>query len=57
MIALRADRMGEILLLDHELADYGDRVTIEAAEASGYARRIAGSFGDFIAGITPSSAD
>ncbi len=56
VIALRADRRGEIFLLDHELADYGDRVTIEAAEESGYASSLAGSFDDFIAGLMVSQA-
>ncbi len=51
VIALQADRRGEIFLLDHELADYGDQVTIEAAEESGYAASLAGSFDDFIAGL------
>lgn len=56
VMVLRADRMGEILLLDHEMAEYGDRVTIEAAEESGYARRLAGSFGELVAGLTVSQA-
>ncbi len=53
---LRVDRRGELLLLDHELADYGDRVTIEDAEESGYARRLAGSFEEFVRGLTLSSS-
>lgn len=52
VMVLRADRMGEIVILDHEMADYGDRVTIEAAEESGYARRLAGSFAELVAGLT-----
>ncbi len=52
VMVLRADRMGEIVILDHEMADYGDRVTIEAAEESGYARRIAGSFAELVGGLT-----
>ena len=48
VMVLRADRLGEIFILDHEMADCGDRVTIEAAVASGYARRLAGSFGELI---------
>ena len=51
VMVLRADRMGEILLLDHEMAEYGDRMDIEAAEASGYACRLAGSFSELIAGL------
>ena len=48
VMALRIDRLGEIFILDHEMASYGNRVTIEAAEASGYARRLAGSFSELI---------
>ncbi len=55
-MVLRADRMGEIVILDHEMADYGGRVTIEAAEESGYARHLAGSFAELVAGLTSSQA-
>ena len=48
--------MGEIVILDHEMADYGGRVTIEAAEESGYARHLAGSFAELVAGLTSSQA-
>ena len=57
VLVLRTDRLGEILLLDHELPDYGDRVAVEAAEASGYARRLAGSFDGFVAGLALVRAD
>ena len=50
VMVLRGDRMGEILMLDHEMAEYGDRLTIEAAEESGYASHLAGSFADLVAG-------
>ncbi|GLQ87230.1 SMI1/KNR4 family protein [Dyella flagellata] len=51
-LVLRPDRLGEMVFLDHEVADEG-RATLEAAEADdwAYALTFAGSFTAMIAGF------
>lgn len=51
-LVLRPDRLGEMVFLDHEVADEG-RATLEAAEADawGYAIPFARSFAAMIAGF------
>ena len=53
-LVLRSDRIGEMVFLDHEVAD-GGRATLEAAEADGYAIPFARSFTAMITSFTLAS--